>query len=97
MASGNLLNNVSATGAGAWVMWGGGSGNFEVDGTLGGSTVSLQVLDNSGNAVSVGPDTDMTVAGIKAFGPLRPGQIRANIIGGSPSGVYASAWRTRSP
>lgn len=84
-----LLNNEAATGS--WVVWGGGAGVFSCAGTFGGATVTLQYMGaDSATAVSAGPDTVLTAAGLGSFS-LPPGKIRAEVSGGAPSGLYASA------
>lgn len=84
-----LLTAASSTGAGR--TWNGGAGAFMVAGTLGGATVSLQVLGPDGATwIAVGDEASFDSAGICGFS-LPPGQIRAAVSGGSPSGLYASA------
>jgi len=82
-----LLSNASVTGSA--VGWGGGRGVFALAGTVSGATITLQYL---------GPDRTtwltaaaaLTAVGLVAF-ELPPGQIRALVAGGTPSGLYASA------
>lgn len=85
----DLLNNASATGNAA--IWPGGRGSFLVAGTFNGATVKLQVLgpDNS-TWIDAGTYTTLTAAGAGNF-DLPQGQIRANISGGPPSGIFAVA------
>lgn len=81
---GALIDNGSATGA--QQTWPGGYGYFAVAGTFGGATVSLQLLGADGSTwTTVG---SLTAAGGTAY-HLPPGQIRALVAGGSPSGLYA--------
>ncbi len=89
----NLLSNATATGSGR--EWGGGAGTFCVVGTFSGATVALQMLGpdattwvtlNNGAAVS------LTAAGALRF-DAPPGQLRASVASGSPSGLYASVYR----
>jgi len=84
-----LLSNASATGSAA--QWGGGAGVFSACGTFSGATVTLQFLGPDGSTwVAVGSDTTLTANGGGGF-VLPPGQIRAAISGGPPSGMYAQA------
>lgn len=84
-----LLSNASATGE--WVQWGGGTGVFTAVGTFGGATVTLQYKGPDGStAVAMGTDTTLTANGGGGF-IYPPGQIRAAVSGGSPSGLYAQA------
>ena len=84
-----LLSNASATGSAA--SWPGGYGVFSAAGTFGGATVTLQFLGPDGSTwIAVGVDTTITSAGGGVFA-LPPGQIRAAVSGGSPSGLYAQA------
>lgn len=86
-----LLNNASATGG--WERWPGGTGIFEVIGTFGGATVSLQYLAFDGvTPKDMGADTSMLAAGA-AFFIFRAGLIRAAVSGGAPSGLSAQAER----
>jgi hypothetical protein len=85
----DLLSNASATGSD--VTWPGGRGSFIVAGTFGGATVKLQLLGPDGSTyIDAGSYTTLTAAGIGNF-DLPQGKIRANVSGGSPSGLYAVA------
>lgn len=85
----DLLDNASATGG--QKTWDGGEGAFLVAGTLGGATVTLQILGPDGTTwMDVGEDAALTAAGAVGFS-LPPGQIRAKVASGSPSGLYAIA------
>lgn len=84
-----LLSNASATGTAK--QWPGGRGTFSVAGTFGGATVSLELLGPDGSTwIAAGTDTTKTAAGAGNF-DLPPGQIRASVTGGAPSGLYATA------
>jgi hypothetical protein len=85
-----LLNNASSTGGGK--TWNGGQGAFLVAGTLAGATVKLQVLGPDGVTwLDVGADAALAAPGAAGFA-LPPGQIRAEVSGGSaPTGLYAQA------
>ncbi len=84
-----LLSNASSTGAGR--TWNGGQGAFLVAGSLGGATVKLQILGPDGATwLDVGADAALDAAGAAGFA-LPPGQIRAAVSGGSPTGLYALA------
>lgn len=88
-----LLSNASATGS--YVQWDGGIGVFSAAGTFSGATVTLQFLGPDGStALTVGTDTTLTAAGGGGF-VLPPCKIRAEISGGSPSGMYAQADKVR--
>lgn len=89
-----LLENASATGSA--VGWSGGAGVFSVVGTFGGAEVSLQFLGPDGSTwVAMGDETTKTSAGGGYF-VFPPGQIRAAITGGPPSGMYASVDQVRA-
>lgn len=91
----NLLTNASATGAPFF--WAGGEGEFEVDGTFGGATVTLQkFLAQSQTWVAVGTENTLTAAGMGAF-KLGPCKLRALVAGGAPSGLNATATTTDRP
>lgn len=84
-----LISNGSATGSA--VRWPGGKGTFECVGTLGGATVTLQFLANDGATwIDVGTEAALTAAGMCGF-ELAAGYIRAEVVGGSPSALYATA------
>jgi hypothetical protein len=82
-----LLNNASATGAAA--TWNGGAGVFAVVGTFTGATVALEYLGPDGTTW-VASAAGLTANGLQRFA-LPPGQIRASVTGGTPSGLYANA------
>ncbi|MGE3907511.1 MAG: hypothetical protein AB7F36_16285 [Reyranellaceae bacterium] len=84
-----LLSGASATGD--WFAWDGGRGSFMAEGTAGGGSIVLQVRGPNGGAIAVGGET--TFEALPAIGnfELPPGQIRAAVSGGSPSGLHASA------
>lgn len=82
-----LLNNASATGAA--VTWAGGRGQFKALGTFAGATVTLQVLGPDGTTwQAVGEEATLDAAGLANF-DCPPGQLRAAVTGGTPSGLYA--------
>lgn len=85
----DLITNGTATGNS--VIWPGGRGLFTVAGTFSGATVKLQFLgpDNS-TWLDAGTNTTLTAAGGGIF-DLPQGQIRANVSGGPPSGIFAIA------
>lgn len=83
-----LLVNAGAAGDGQAFDWLGGPGAFYVEGTLGGSTVKLQVKSPNDAWLDVGAEVTKTAAGVGGF-DLPPGDIRASIAGGAPVGVFA--------
>ena len=84
----DLIENGTVTGP--WRRWPGGPGVFMVRGTFGGATVRLQVLfDDTALEIS-GGDVDLTAAGVGGFF-LPPCQVRAEVAGGSPTGLFAAA------
>lgn len=84
-----LLTDASETGS--WNTWIGGAGVFTAAGTFGGATVTLQYQGPDGStAIDMGDDTTLTEAGGGGF-VFPPGQIRAEVSGGTPSGLYAQA------
>lgn len=90
-----LLTNASATGAA--VQWPGGRGAFSVPaGTFSGATVALQWSPDGTNylAADQGGTTYVTLTAAGAGGfELPPCLIRASVVSGSPSGLYAYAQR----
>lgn len=85
----DLLSNASATGSA--IIWPGGRGMFTAAGTFGGTTVKLQFLGPDGSTwIDAGTYTTLTASGGGIF-DLPQGQVRANITGGTPSGIYAIA------
>lgn len=85
----SLLSNESATGAAK--IWPGGTGQFAVEGTFGGATVSLQRKLPNGTWADVGAYTTLTAAGAGNF-EMPAGEIRAAVTGGAPSALYADAY-----
>ena len=86
-----LLSNASATGAA--VEWPGGRGVFSVpSGTFGGATMKLQFRQDRTNWIDVDQSgstfVTLTAAGAGLF-ELPSCFIRANVSGGSPSGLNA--------
>jgi len=85
----DLLANAAATGAA--MTWSGGDGCFLAVGSFGGATVSLQVLGPDRTTwIDVGASTTLSAQGVATY-RLPPGQIRAAVTGGTPSGLYAKA------
>ena len=84
-----LLQNANATSAAK--NWPGGRGSLVVSGVFGGTTVQLQGLGPDG-ATWVAVGSALTSAGQVLF-EMPPGQIRALVTGGTPSGLYAQAAR----
>jgi len=87
-----LLDNASATGSG--VVISGGQYMFQVKGTVGGSTASVQVKTVDGtwtNVFSYGVECKSTTLPFAAS-PLElpAGEVRAALTGGTPSAVYAN-------
>lgn len=80
-----ITNGTSSVGP---LRWRGGRGSFMVSGTFGGATVTLRMLLTDG-ATWVGV-VSITAAGIQNF-ELPRGQLDVAVIGGSPSGLYATA------
>lgn len=95
MAAVNLLNNESATGSGVPIR---SSGNyaFAAAGTFGGATVKPQMLGPDGSTwLDLGTDAALTAAGT-ALLFLPEGTYRANVSGGTPSGLYATLARVEA-
>lgn len=87
----NLLDNASATGAAISVAP--GRYCYAVDGTFGGATVTLKLLGPDGSSyISVGADAALTAEGAVIV-ELPACDVRAEVSGGSPSGLYASLER----
>lgn len=87
-----LLSNASATGSA--VPWPGGKGGVMLAGTVGGATITLQILGPDGTTWLTGA-TALTAVGVGVF-ELPCGQIRALVAGGAPSGLYAVALPIKS-
>lgn len=90
-----LLANASATGNP--VRWPGGEGVFKVEGTLNGATVALKYLGPDVSTWrSVGTDTTITDLAVSSGGVfvLDECMIKAEVTGGTPSGLYATAGHT---
>jgi hypothetical protein len=74
--------------------WPGGKGTFNVVGTFGGTSAILQFLGADGTTwIAAGTDTTLSAGGAGNF-DLPAVSIRANLSGGSPSGIYANASTT---
>ena len=88
-----LASNASANGAAIQIK--GGEYQFFVEGTVGGSTISLQALSPNGSWVDVsvysGSVVKTTALPFSQTGiDLPAGNIRMAATGGTPSGLYAS-------
>lgn len=82
-----LLDNASETGNAE--PWNGWRGTFIVEGTLNGATVSLQYKSPEDTWIDVDPvNLAFTDAGMAGF-ECPPGDIRAEVSGGTPSALYA--------
>ena len=80
----NLIMNNENSG---WRNWSGGRGTFAVAGTFGGATVTLMYLGPDGATALLVPPT-VSAPGRHNF-ELGCGRIRADVVGGSPEGLYA--------
>jgi hypothetical protein len=87
-----LLSNVAADVTGNALFWPGGVGDFNVVGTLGGATVTLQVIGPDGQTwQAFGSTTTVTATGLVAGLYIPAGPVRCTVTGGSGmSGIYAS-------
>lgn len=84
-----LLNAASATGSA--FTWQGGTGYFEAFGTFGGSTLNLSVLAADATTwIPVGPDTNLSAAGVAMFSLPAGVSIRGTITGGSGITITAT-------
>lgn len=86
-----LLNNGSATGSG--VVINGGEYMFLAEGTVGGATLSLQVLTLNGTwspvLIFAGSAVSFTTLPNAQTGIQLPaGQVRVAVIGGTPSALF---------
>ena len=88
-----LLANASVTGNAA--SWPGGRGLLMCEGGFTGATVQLQSLSPNGTWLSA-PVAGLTAAGALVF-ELPPGQIRAQVSGGTPSALFAYATGIGTP
>jgi hypothetical protein len=89
MAQNNtLLDGAAATGPAT--TWAGGRGQFKALGSFGGATVTLQILGPDGATwLALGAEAALTGPGVVNF-DCPPGQLRAAVSGGSPSGLHAA-------
>lgn len=83
-----LLENSAVTGSP--VAWPGGEGTFHVVGTFGGATVQLERLGPDGTTWTTVPNTGLTSDSMVNFS-LGVSILRAEVVGGTPSGLYAVA------
>lgn len=84
-----LIRDGSATSD--WVPWSGGVGTFTVVGTFSGATITLQYQGGDlSTAIDVGPDVILTAEAMANF-EVAPGLIRAEVVGGTPSGLFVMA------
>lgn len=85
---------VDAAATGQWVDWPGGEGRFDVAGGVSGATITLQVKGADGStAHAVSSETTLTAAGTAGFKLEGGCSIRAHVAGGTPSGLFVSAYR----
>lgn len=83
-----LLSNASATGD--WFPWPGGKGDFRVEATFGGGSVTLQCKGPNGTAIAVSSVTTLSANGRAVF-ELAAGEIRAAVT--TATAAYASVHR----
>jgi hypothetical protein len=86
-----MLSNATATGP--VVKWQGGNGTFVAAGNFGGATVTLQYRGPDGVTwTPMGPNTTLSAAGGGVFA-CHEVDIRAEVAGGTPSGLFAQVER----
>ena len=86
-----LISNGTATSS--LMQWHGGKGTFEVTGTFGGATITLQRQSSDDSTwVDIGASGILTAEGVAEFS-LGECLLRAQIVGGTPSAIYASVTR----
>lgn len=83
-----LLSNGSTTSKA--VQWGGGVGLVNVSGTFGGATVTMQMLGPDNSTWQDLTGVDAFTEGGSAIFELPSAQVRVEVSGGTPSGLYAS-------
>jgi hypothetical protein len=88
-----LLQN--ATASSALAPWPGGRGVLAVVATFNGATIKLQMLAPDGASLLDVGGAALTANGATVF-DLAPCQVQATVVGGPPSGVYASVARVVS-
>jgi hypothetical protein len=87
----NLLTNAAASSP--LVDWPGGLAVFSVSGTFNTGTVKLQLLGpDAATLLDAGVNTTLTAPGM-GVAYLPPCQVQATVVGGPPSGIYASLAR----
>jgi hypothetical protein len=87
-----LLSNVSTQVTGAAVNYQGGIAAFLVEGTMGGCTVTLQIMGPDGNWDAFSTATTVTSAGTVAPVYAPPGSYRAVVSAANPTGLYAALY-----
>lgn len=87
-----LIKNAAATSAA--VRWPGGKGLFDLVGTVGGATITLQYRAADEVTYNTVPNCALTAVGAVNF-DLPPGMIRVLVAGGAPSALYASVQKIR--
>jgi len=81
-----LLNNISATGAGSWQRYQGGVSVLVVFGTTFPTTATLEYKGKDGStAIVINTPTANSVVELN----LPQGEYRFNLVGGSPAAFYA--------
>lgn len=83
----NLIEDQTGTGNGAAHNWLGGRGKFLLQGTMGGTTATLQFLSPTGSWLDV---VARTTVGMDDFF-LPHGKVRILLASGSPASIYAWA------
>jgi hypothetical protein len=86
-----LLSNASAALTGNALFWQGGTATFNLIGTMGGATVSLQVIGPDGQTwQALGASTTVTATGAVTGLQIPAGPVRCVVTGGPPTGLYAT-------
>ncbi len=83
-----LAENASAT-ATTDIVWPGGLGMITVNATMGGGSVTLQVMDPAGNWLAVGTDTTFSANGTAGF--ILPNGARIRVAIATATAVYSYA------
>lgn len=87
-----LLVNTAVTGDP--VEWPGGPGRVSVSGTVNGAVITLKVLGADGATYdTVSAETTFSATGTAGFYLESGATIIMGVSGGSPSGLYATAYR----
>lgn len=91
----DFLTNSSTLGATAFQAVQGGRYIMAADGTFGGTSIQLQAQGPAGNALNI-PNAVLTAAGFIDVHVADGSQLRVNMTGGTPSGIFCNLVSVRA-